>query len=239
MTTHLVKVLARSAPAEGTLALRLERPIGFEYKPGQSIDLTLIEPSETDAKGARRALSLVSAPSDRDLMIATRVRESAFKRLLSAAPVGSYVQVEGPFGSMTLHSNRARPAVLIAGGIGITPFMSILRQSAHDHLGQQFLLIYSNRRPEDAAFLSELQQLQGQLSLQLIGIMTGMDKSTAAWEGRRGKIDAALLKELTMGLASPVFYVAGPPSMNDAVRRALNANGVSDDDIRSEDFSGY
>jgi len=88
------------------------------------------------------------------------MRDSAFKRTFKSVRIGAPVQLEGPFGSLTLHNNRARPAVFIAGGIGITPFMSILRQAAKDQLHQRLLLLYSNRRPEDAAFLAELQRLE-------------------------------------------------------------------------------
>ncbi len=168
------------------------------------------------------------------------MRDSAFKRALKALPIGSTAKLEGPFGSLTLHNNRARPAVFIAGGIGITPFMSILRQAARDDLPQQLILLYSNRRPEDAAFLAELQQLEQQNeSFRLIATMTEMDKSRRIWEGETGLIDEDLVKRVGSELAVPIYYLAGPPSMVEAVRRTLNRAGIDDDDIRSEEFYGY
>ena len=142
------------------------------------------------------------------------MRDSAFKRALKSLPIGAMPRLEGPFGSLTLHNNRARPAVFIAGGIGVTPFMSILRQAAKDQLAQDLILLYSNRRPEDAAFLNELQQLEQQnKKFRLIATMTQMDKSSRAWEGETHMIDEDLVKKISKDLSKPIYYVAGPPAM--------------------------
>lgn len=240
MTAYVVKLLGRQAVAEGTVAFRFERPDGFIFKPGQAVDISLIDSPETDAKGPRRAFSLVSAPYEDELIVATRIRDSAFKRELKTAKVGTRVQLEGPFGSLALHNNRARAAVFIAGGIGITPFMSILRQAANDRLAQNIWLIYSNRRPEDAAFLTELRQLEQQnRNFHLVATMTDTSKSSNSWRGESGHINEALLKRVVSDLSAPIYYVVGPPSMTEAIRQLLNRTGINDDDIRSEDFSGY
>lgn len=222
------------------MAFRFEKPAGFRYKPGQAVDITLVDPPATDAKDQHRVFSLVSAPYENDLIIATRMRDSAFKNWLKAAPEGSHVQMEGPFGSLTLHNNRARPAVFIAGGIGITPFVSMLRQATKDRLDQYMLLVYSNRRPEDATFLPELDQMaQQNKHFHLVATMTGMHKAGRPWDGERGHIDGALLTRLVGNLPAPIYYVAGPPAMVQAIRQNVQGIGVSDDDIRSEDFFGY
>ncbi|MHB1587943.1 MAG: ferredoxin--NADP reductase [Acidiferrobacteraceae bacterium] len=240
MATFTVKLLDRQHVAEGTMAFRLERPAGFGYKPGQAVDVTLVEPPVTDATGQHRIFSLVSAPYENDLVVATRMRDSTFKNRLKAMAIGSNVQVEGPFGSLTLHHNRARPALFIAGGIGVTPFMSILRQAAQDRLDQHLLLVYANRRPEDAAFLSELMDLaRRNKHFHLVATMTAMHKSASPWDGERGRVDESLLRRVAGELSAPIYYVAGPPAMVEAIRQTVHGIGVSDDDIRSEDFFGY
>ena len=93
-------------------------------------------------------------------MVATRMRDSAFKRALKRIPLGTTVKIDGPSGSLTLHKNSSKPAVFLAGGIGITPFLSILRQAAKDKIPHCLYLFYSNRRPEDAPFLETLTELQ-------------------------------------------------------------------------------
>ena len=240
MSTYDLKLKSREEIAEGTMAFHLEKPDGFNFKPGQAIDVVLLDPLITDAQNNRHAFSIVSAPFEAHLTVATRLRDSVFKRALKSLATGSPIQIEGPFGSLTLHNNRARPAVLIAGGIGITPFMSILRHATKEQLPQQLVLIYSNRRPEDAAFLAELQGLERQNTLfRLVATMTQMSKSTRSWTGETGMIDEDLVKRVSSQLASPIYYLAGPPAMVEAVRQTLNHAGVDDDDIRSEEFHGY
>ena len=240
MTIHQSTFRARKEVAEGTVAFHFEKPEGFTFKPGQAIDVILADPSFSDAASARHTFSLVSAPFQDELIVATRMRDSAFKRALGSLPIGAAAQLDGPFGSLTLHNNRARPAVLIAGGIGITPFMSIVQQAAHDQLAQDLVLLYSNRRPEDAAFLAELKQLEHQNNrFRLIATMTQMQKSARAWEGETRLIDAEFVKEISVELSSPIYYIAGPPTMIEGVRQTLNHASIDDDDIRSEDFFGY
>src|SRR4051794_36127205 len=85
--------------SEGTMAFHFVKPAGFDYQAGQSIDLTLLNPPETDAEGNTRTFTLASAPFDSDLMITTRMRDTAFKRVMGKASPGLEVKLEGPSGS--------------------------------------------------------------------------------------------------------------------------------------------
>jgi ferredoxin-NADP reductase len=240
MSTYEVTLKGREEIAEGTMAFHFGKPTGFSFKPGQAIDVMLIEPPATDAQSTRHTFSIVSAPFQDELVVATRMRDSAFKRAFKSLPVGSPAKLEGPFGSLTLHNDRVRPAVFIAGGIGITPFMSILRQAAKDQLPQRLLLLYSNRRPEDAAFLAELQQLEQQnKNFRLVATMTEMSKSSRSWQGETGLINEDLVKRVAGDLSASIYYLAGPPAMVEAIRQTLNQANINDDDIRSEEFYGY
>lgn len=240
MRTHEVRLTGRDEIAAGTMAFHFEKPAGFSFKPGQAIDLILMNPPSAEAASGRHTFSLVSAPFQSTLTIATRLRDSAFKRALRALPIDSPARLEGPFGSLTLHSNHARPAVFIAGGIGITPFMSILRQAARDQLPQRLTLLYSNRRPEDAAFLAELQEIERcNKNFRLVATMTEMHKSSLPWQGGTGLIDRDLVISVGKDLAAPIYYIAGPPSMVGDLRQTLAHAGITDDDIRSEEFYGY
>ena len=240
MTTFSVRLQRREEVAHGTTAFHFDKPAGFSFKPGQAVDLILLDPPTTDGANGRHAFSIVSAPFEPELVVATRMRDSVFKNALKGLPTGSSAQLEGPFGSLTLHNDRARPAVFVAGGIGITPFMSILRQATKDQLQQRLVLLYSNRRPEDSAFLVELQQLEREnKNFRLVATMTQMRVSKLPWQGETGLLGEALLKKIGAELVAPIYYLAGPPAMVGALRDTLNHAGVNDDDIRSEEFYGY
>src|SRR5262249_39268098 len=127
---------------------------------GQNAMFTLVDPPENDQEGPSRPFTLASAPHEPDLMIATRMRDTAFKRVLKAAGPGLRVEIDGPPRGLVLHEEVERPAVFLAGGIGITPFLSMARHAAKNALPHRIVLFYSNRRPEDAAFLEELRALE-------------------------------------------------------------------------------
>jgi ferredoxin-NADP reductase len=170
------KLAERHEVAERTIAFQFERPDGWTFKAGQFIDMTLLNPSETDAEGNTRGFSLAGAPHEPTIMVTTRLRDTAFKRVLSSMRLHSDVRIEGPFGNLTLHNNVARPAVFLAGGIGITPYRSIVMHAARERLPHRIFLFYSNRRPEDAPFLDELQLLEKQNpNYKLIATMTKLD----------------------------------------------------------------
>ena len=147
------KLVSRTAVADRTMAFWFERPPGWNFKAGQFIDVTLINPPETDAEGDTREFSVASAPSDPAIMVATRMRDTAFKRVLRNLPLDTQVNIQGPFGDLVLHNNSSRPAIFLSGGIGITPLRSILLRAARERLPHRLYLFYANHRPEDAPFL--------------------------------------------------------------------------------------
>lgn len=233
-------LVGKRTVAEGTEEFSFARPADFAYQAGQTIDLRLIDPAETDAEGNMRTFSLVSAPHEPTLRIATRMRDTAFKRVLVALAEGNPVSLEGPFGSFTLHENIARPAVFLAGGIGITPFHSMASDAAQRKLPHRIVLFYSNRRPEDAAFLDDFTALAAaNPNFSFVPTMTSMENSSQPWAGETGYVDAAMLARHLPEGAAPVYYLAGPQGMVLALRDMLKASGVSGDDIRYEEFAGY
>ncbi|MBS0213770.1 MAG: FAD-dependent oxidoreductase [Proteobacteria bacterium] len=241
MSTLSTTLTASKTVAEGTMAFHFDKPAGFEFRAGQAIDLILPIPGvAADSSDAKHAFSIVAAPFEDELIFATRMRDSAYKRVLRELPMGAPVQIDGPFGALTLHKKPTRAGVLIAGGVGITPFMSILRQAAHEQAPQPLLLLYSNRRPEDAAFLHELQELeQRNPRFRLHATMTDMPLSKQPWDGPTGMLDAARIRDLSRELPEPIYYVSGPPGLVAAMRKLLVEAGVDEDDVRSEEFFGY
>lgn len=263
--TYTVKLIRKEEVAEKTFAFYFGKPEGFQFKAGQYVRVELINPPETDEEGNSRPFSLASAPSEHHLMIATRIRETAFKRVLGSLPIiiiiddtplglrspnpkgvtsckEMRIQMKGPFGRFVLNEGSQQPVVFITGGIGITPFRSMVFQSAADHRTQPLFLFYSNRRPKDAAFLDSLVNLQKTYPyFHLIPTMTGLDKltSTPAWSCERGYINDKMLKKYLGDLEKYTFYIAGPPGLVSAMTRLLNENKVLAERIKTEEFLGY
>lgn len=234
------RLLSRDDVAEGTMAFHFEKPQRFEFRPGQSSDVTLLDPPETDSEGNTRTFSIASAPFEDDLMIATRMRNTAFKRSLKRVPLGTTLQIDSPTGSFTLHKDSLKPAVFLAGGIGITPMFSIAKQAAHDRLPHKLYLFYSNHRPEDAPFLEALKSLErSHANFRFVGTMTEMVQSNRKWDGETGFINKAMLSRYVSDLQQPIYYIAGPPAMVVGLRKVLLASGINQDHIRADEFAGY
>ena len=246
-TGYLLKLSSRREVADRTMAFEFDKPSGFVFKAGQFAEIAWVDPPETDAEGNARAFSIASAPHEEHLVFTTRLRDTAFKRVLQKTPIGTPAKLEGPFGDLTLHNNVSRPAILMAGGIGITPFRSIIRRAAHEKLAHKVLLFYANRRPHDAPFLEELSAIEREnANFTFVPTMTAVSRLQRAWTGETGHFSAEMLTRHMKKIASPefyvagpIYYVAGPPAMVKGVRTMLNDAGIDDDDIRTEEFGGY
>ncbi len=234
------KLLNRVEVAEGTMVFHFEKPAGFDFKPGQSADVTLLDPPETDSEGNVRTFSIASAPFQGLLMLATRMRDTAFKRSLKKMPLGTVVKMDSATGDFTLHKNSARPAVFLAGGIGITPFSSMVRQAYHDHTPHKLYLFYSNRRPEDALFIEVLRNLEKiNPNFRFVATMTDMPRSKKTWSGETGRINLEMLSKYLNDLGGPIYYIAGPSALVSGMRKMLVLSGIDEDDIRTDEFAGY
>lgn len=241
------RLLSRTEIAEATMAFRFDRPRDWTFKAGQFVDITLLNPPFTDAEGNVRGFSIASSPGEDTIMVATRMRNTACKRVLGTMPLETEVQIEGPFGDLALHNNAKKPAILLAGGIGITPFHSIVLRAAHERLPHHIVLFHSNNRPEDAPFLQELLELEKQNSnYKYIPTMTGMEQSKRAWSGETGIISAKMLSTYLKAempsdprIADAIYYIAGPPGMVADMRKMLVDWKVDEDNIRTEEFAGY
>ena len=173
-------------------------------------------------------------------MVAIRLGTTAFKRTLNSLPLGSEILLQGPFGWMTLPRNSTRPAVLLAGGIGITPFRSLIWNAAESPSPRRILLFHSVRVPEEAAFLEELQEMeQYNGRYKLICTVTQPEKSRMSWLGETGRISMQMLSKWIPDLSVPIYYIAGPPEMVTGVRQTLIGAGIAEEDIRAEEFYGY
>ena len=230
-------VAEKRGVAKGTLFVLFAVDEYPDYRPGAYFWVELPDRGHADEKGLRRHISLATSPTERGVVgLATRLRDTAFKRTLAELEVGDVVQVEEPKGSFLLPEDTGAEYVLVAGGIGITVFRSMLRFIADEALPYRVTLVYSNRDRESAAFLDELDELERRVEgLRVVLTMT----DEPGWEGETRHLDAGVLGELVGGLEGKTFLVAGPPPMAEAVAGSLLAAGVPEDRVHADKFSGY
>jgi ferredoxin-NADP reductase len=233
-----IKLTSKREIAEGTMAFHFEKPAGLEFRAGQFCDLTLLEPSETDAEGNIRGFSLVNAPFEDEIIVATRMRDTAFKRVLKEMPVGTEVEFDGPYGDFTLHKNADTPAVFLIGGIGVTPVLSMIAQATHDKTDHKITLLHSSRSPKDLPFIAEFTKLAAD-NPNFTYVMVASDDSDDDWQGERGLIDKSMVEKYVDDMTAPKFYLSGPEVMVKAMRGLLIELSADEDNIRTEEFSGY
>lgn len=222
-----------------TLAFDVEPAEPLAFKAGQTCDVVIPHPAYTDELGNTRTFSIASPPGKTPLTFATRLTDSAFKRSMSEAKAGMDVELDGPYGSFTLHHNAARPAVLLAGGIGITPFRSIVADATLGKLPHRITLFYSNTNASSAAFLDDLQAwARENPNFTLVPTITA-PVAGEPWTFETGRIGANLLRTHVADPGAAVFYIAGPAGFVATMANLVIEIGADPDSVKSEEFPGY
>jgi len=235
------KLIDKKQVAQDTISFYFAKPINFNYFPGQFIYLTLSEVTN-DYRGPTRQFTLASSPTEEYLMITTRIRdESQFKQSLANLKAGAEVEIEGPSGTFILDEKEPGNHVLLAGGIGITPFRSILKYNFDKKLTDIKLhLIYANKTPELIAFRNELTKYITAENIKVDFCISRPEESSKEWTGLTGHIDEKMLKNiLTPPLNNLKYWLCGPPGMVDALFMSLSKLKISGKNIYSEKFTGY
>ncbi len=232
------KLLRKEEIAEGTMAFYFEKPVDIAYQPGQHPTLQILHPTETDAEGDSRTFSFITIPSDPEIGFATRMRDTAFKRILKNADPGLEIMIKNPRGSLILPSDTKRPLVFLAGGIGITPLISMIREATYRKSDQKITLIYSNRTIAQSAFFKELEALAKQNpNFTFVPVMTKEDP--AKWTGEAGHVTFDTVKKYVPNTSDTLFYLAGPTGMVSAMNQLLTDSGIYSLFIKSEDYGEY
>lgn len=225
-------VVASRRLAPHTHGIMLKKPSGFSFRPTQFTFLSL----KTDRGLDVRPMSIATSPTRPNLEYAVRISDSSFKRAFASLRAGDGVKVQGPFGAFLLQEER--PAVLLAGGIGITPLKGMAEYASDRALPIAVRLVYSNRAEEEIAYRAELEELaRRNARFSVTHTLTG--KVPKGWKGSVGRIGARLLQEAVRGLDRPVYYVCGKASMVADMLSLLSSSGVSETDVMVEVFRGY
>lgn len=230
ITSYEVRLIGKREVAEGTMEFNLEKPRCFVYRAGQYGDLVLPGPTGANESDNKHGFSFVSAPYEDTLRMATRMRDTPFKRAARILPEGTMVKLLALWGDFTLRRNETVPAVFIIGGIGITPVRSIIAQATHDKTAHGITLIYANRTPALAAYTDDFEQFAAEnKNFTFVPVYTST----------QGHVNADTIKQHVPNIAAPTYYLSGPEGMVKAMRSLLIRVGADEDGIRTEEFEGY
>ncbi len=229
MKEYRVKLVEMEKIARATVAFHFQKPRGFKFIPGQYMQIFL----DRD----HHDFSIASAPHDKFLTFATRMRKnSSFKNKLAGLKEGDKITLRGPAGQFALPEKIQKPIALLVGGIGITPARSMLRHAARQKSNKKMYLFHSNRTPKDAPWFDEFQKMES-LRFRFIPTMTG--RAGRGWRGEAGYINFKMIAKYLKKPRNSLYYVVGPPRFVDSMMKILTSVGISRRAITSEEFAGY
>jgi ferredoxin-NADP reductase len=216
------------------------RPSWFRHRPGQYMEWTL-PVRRGDSRGSRRTFSLASSPTEDQIMVAARfpAPSSRFKEAMRSLPPGGLITAGELAGDFTLPRNPRRPLAFIAGGIGITPFRSMLKYLCDKDEKRDVVLLYAASRRDQLVFEDVIHEAEQKIGLRAFHTLTDRNRLPADWARQRGPVTAAMIREIIPDASRRLFMVSGPPGMVTATIRALRAAGVRRSAIRTDAFPGY
>lgn len=202
----------------------------FSWLAGQFLHYTLPH-AQADDRKTERYFTIASAPHEGNIMITTRFagqdKSSSFKKALFAMKIGDTIEAAGPDGDFIL-SDPNKTYIFIAGGIGITPYHSILLDMDHKNLPMNVTLLYASKNKDNVVYKDELEALAAKHPTFKIHYFFNTEQ-----------IDEAAIKNIVPDLARPIFYVSGPEPMVEMFEKMLPQMGIPEDSIKKDYFPGY
>lgn len=226
------------APSIYDFIFRMDKK--FNFIPGQYLEWTL-NVGNPDSRGNRRYFTISSSPTEDNLRIGvkTYVNPSIFKKKLFSLNPGDKVIAGELSGDFTIPQNPQQPLIFIAGGIGITPFRSILKYLLDKNIKLPITLFYSNKNFEDIVYKDILELGQKNLGIRTIYNLTNLDTIPSAWKGFRGKLTEEIIKKEVPDYKKAKFYLSGPHSMVVGFEDVLKKMGIKKSNIKKDFFPGY
>lgn len=212
----------------------------FDFLPGQYVRMYL-PGTDIDGRGDKRPFTIASSPLEKNyLVITTRIIQSAFKKRLSELNPGEQVKFYGPMGGFVLQEEEKNEQVFLAGGIGITPFLSMLSYVDEKKLPLKITLFVSFSTAEDVIFKDKLEEI-GQINQNIkVGYtVTKPEESKLPWSGETGRISEELIRKHVKIPLEALYYIVGPPGMVSAMEELVGKIGVPTQKILIENFTGY
>jgi len=228
--TEITEIIPRTADVT---SLRFLRPAELNYTPGQFFFVTL----KKDGKELTHHFSFSSSPTEKEFFEYTKkLSGSEFSAAMRAAKSGDWARIDAPYGQFTFEGEYPKIA-LLAGGIGVTPFISICKNATDKHLNSQIALFYGCRTEADIAFRKELEDMTQKNKNLMLHMM--VSEPSPDWKGATGIITADMIKQELPDYKDYVFYCCGPPGMVTAMEKLILSIGMQKNQLKLEYFTGY
>lgn len=213
----------------------------MKFRPGQYMEWTLGH-EKPDTRGNRRYFTIASSPTEQEIRMGVKYypNPSTYKQELATLEKGDTVMAGQLAGDFTLPDDTNKKLVMIAGGIGITPFRSMIKYLIDTKEKRDVVLMYSNRTAEDIAYKDVFDAAAtAPLNLKTIYTITDLTKIPANWKGKTGMITGEMIAQEIPDYAQRIFYISGPRGMIDAFEDALGKMGVPSSNIITDFFPGF
>ena len=238
-TNLLLTLRGRRKLAAGSYEFAFEGDRALSFRPGQYLEWTLPHDS-ADNRGVRRYLTVASSPADRVIRVGVRFspESSTFKRRLLEMKRNDKLFAGHLAGNFVLPRDPAEKLVFIAGGIGVTPFASMIRDLLARGERRPITVLFGNLTASDIAYKDLLEQADEELGIRTVHVLSDVGSLPNDWTGRTGFIDDSVVREEVPDYKERTFYISGPPPMVKACRKALGRLGVRGSRIRTDYFPG-
>ncbi|MBI4097773.1 MAG: FAD-dependent oxidoreductase [Candidatus Levybacteria bacterium] len=210
----------------------------FDFKPGQYLRINL-DIGNPDERGSSRYFTISSSPTDQEfLTITTRIIRSSFKLKLNSLKSGDMVRAFGPLGYFNLDIKSRRPKIFLAGGMGVTPYHSIIRYLDKKKISVEVTLIASFSIKKEAVFYDELKKIESQNpAVRVIYTLTKDNNLYPKFVN--GRIDEKMIKKYVQDYKRGDFFIVGPQTFETAMLELVKGIGISEENIFTENFPGY
>jgi ferredoxin-NADP reductase len=226
--TTVAEVIPRTKDVK---SYRFAKPEGFQYMAGQWMYVNI----KIEGTQKLHHFTISSSPTEDYLEFTKKITDSPYSKALDKMKAGDWAKLNGPFGEFTLAGENMKIGAL-TGGIGITPLRSICRYCTDKKLSTNIIMLYSNKTRDEIVFNDELEAMQkADSNIVVKNVLTREPE----WKGLKGHVDANMIKEQIPDYKERVFYICGPPSLNEAMKKALEGLNLREDQIKLEDFTGY
>lgn len=236
----ILKLKERVQVAKDTFDFVFTNTQRFIFRPGQYLEWTLAHRSP-DLRGNRRYFTIASSPTDQDIRMGIRFypEPSSFKNRLLALPIGSEIVASQLAGDFVLPDNKDQKLVFIAGGIGVTPFRSMIGYLLALGEKRSIALLYSNKTAADVAYKDLFDRAGAELGIKTVYAITDAGNIPPGWKTRQGMIDAKMISEEVPDYRERTFYISGPHAMVAAFESTLKVMGVPGRQIKTDFFPGF